>query len=206
VRARQFLPPPECPDASATVVQGRPTTVTLACQGPQVGAPEVLTQPAEGALGAVDGPAGRVVYTPRPGFAGVDSFTFRGRNPGGPGPVRTARITVGRDTVAPRIAAFALNAPRVRLRMSYRRPPARRPAFALRVSEAATLTVMVLRKRRGAFRAVRTLRTAGPVTSASLRLPRRGLVPGAYRATAVARDLAGNRSAARRIGFVVLTG
>jgi hypothetical protein len=192
--------------ASARVVQGRPTTVTLACQGPQVGAPEVLTQPAEGTLGAVDGPAGRLVYTPRPGFAGVDTFTFRGRNPGGPGPVRTARISVGRDTVAPRITAFGLSAPRVRLRTSYRRPPARRPAFALRVSEPATLTVTVLRKRRGAFRVVRTLRAAAPATSASLRLAKPGLVPGAYRATVVATDLAGNRSAARRVGFAVVTG
>ena len=147
-----------------------------------------------------------MVYTPRPGFAGVDTFTFRGRNAGGPGPVRTARIAVGRDTVAPRVTTFGLSAPRVRLRTSYRRPPARRPAFALRVSEPATLTVTVLRKRAGRFRAVRTLRTAGPVTSASLRLAKRGLAPGAYRAAAVATDLAGNRSAARRIGFTVVTG
>ena len=62
------------------------------------------------------------------------------------------------------------------------------------------------RKRRAAFRAIRRLRAAGPVTSATLRLAKRGLVPGAYRATAVATDLAGNRSAPRRIGFTVVRG
>ena len=39
VEALQFLPPPSCADASATVVQGRPTRVSLACTGLQLTAP-----------------------------------------------------------------------------------------------------------------------------------------------------------------------
>ncbi|MGE0029359.1 MAG: Ig-like domain-containing protein, partial [Thermoleophilia bacterium] len=205
-RARQFLPAPACPDATATSVQGRETTVVLACQGLQLQTPEVLTTPAGGTLGLVDGPAGRVTYTPRPGFEGVDSFTFRGRNPGGSGAAATARITVGRDTVVPRVTAMRLSVSRVRLRTSFRRPPARRPALVLRLSEPATITVNLQRKRRGVFRSFRTLRSPGPVTRATFRLPKKGLVPGAYRANVVVTDLAGNRSAPRRAGFVVVRG
>ena len=36
VRARQLLPPPVCPDAAGTVVQGRPTTIALTCTGLQL--------------------------------------------------------------------------------------------------------------------------------------------------------------------------
>ena len=74
----------------------------------------------------------------------------------------------------------------------------------LRLSEPATVKVTITRKRAGRFRAFRVLRTPGPVTSASLRLLRPKLVPGAYRATVVVTDAAGNASASRRIGFVVV--
>jgi hypothetical protein len=42
-----------------------------------------------------------------------------------------------------------------------------------------------------------------PVRSVALRLARKGLARGPYRARVVATDLAGNRSGPRRVGFVV---
>ena len=62
----------------------------------------------------------------------------------------------------------------------------------------------ITRKRAGRFRPFRSLRTPGPVTSVSLRLLRPKLVPGAYLATVVVTDAAGNASAPRRIGFLVV--
>ncbi len=207
VEARQLLPPPACSDASATVVQGRPTPVALACTGLQLTGPEVLSRPANGTLGAVDPATGSVLYTPRPGFQGADSFTFRGTNKGGPGATRTARIAVGKDTVAPIVQSFRLNRKRVRLRTAFLARTKRKPAFALRLSEPATAVITLQRKRGTRFRAAgsRSLTTAA--TSATMRLGKRvgkrRLVPGAYRATVVATDLAGNRSRAKRVLFVV---
>lgn len=207
VAIRQHLPPPECPDAAATVVQGRPTPVTLACTGLQLTGPQVLTAPANGTLGSVDAASGTVVYTPRPGFEGVDAFTFWGTNRGGPGAVRTARVAVGRDTVAPAVRTFRLNRKRVRLRTAYLRRATRKPAFVLRLSEPATARIVLQKARGKRFRAAGTLRLRRVATSAAIRLPRtigvRRLAPGAYRATVVATDPAGNRSRPKRIRFVV---
>jgi hypothetical protein len=203
VRARQLLPPPVCADAAAVVTQGRPTTIRLSCGGLQVGAPTVLGPPSHGTLGPLDPASSSVVYTPRPGYAGPDSFTFAAASPAGAADPRTATIQVGRDSIPPRVTRFAVTAPRLRLASAYRRPPARRPAVVLRVSEPSTLTVTVERKVRGRFHRVRSLHVRAPVRSRTLRLARRGLVPGAYRARVVATDLAGNRSGPRRVGFVV---
>jgi Big-like domain-containing protein len=203
VRARQLLPPPVCADAAAAVVQGRPTTVRLACTGLQVGPPTVLSAPAHGTLGPLDPASSSVVYTPRPGYAGPDSFTFAATSPAGTADARTATIQVGRDSIAPRITRLAFSAPHLRLASAYRRPPARRPAFVLRFSEPSTVVVTLERKVRRRFHRVRTLRVRTPVRSVSLRLARKGLAVGAYRARIVATDLAGNRSGPRLVGFVV---
>ncbi len=207
VAARQYLPPPACPEASATVVQGRPTTVALTCSGPQLTAPQVLTAPANGAVGAVNPATSSVVYTPRPGFQGVDSFTFWGTNKGGVGPVRTARITVGKDTVAPVVRRFALNRPRVRLATAFRPRTRPKPAFALRFSEPSTARITIQRRVGTRFRTLGRLSLATARENGSVRLTRRvgkrRLVPGAYRATIVATDLAFNRSAPKRVRFRV---
>ena len=94
VAALQFLPPPSCPDVLATVLQGRPVRVSMGCTGLQLTAPQVLSAPANGSLGNVNPATSSVVYTPRVGFQGSDSFTFRGTNRGGPGATQTARIAV----------------------------------------------------------------------------------------------------------------
>jgi hypothetical protein len=204
VRARQWLPTPVCADAAGTVVQGGPAVIALSCSGVQLGAPQIVTGPSHGTLGAVDAATGNVVYTPVPGFDGADSFTFRGVNPGGLGAVQTARIRVGRDTVRPTVARFLITLRSFRIGPVYRRPPARRPAFVLRLSEPATARIAIQRKRGGKrLRPFRVLRTKVPATRVRVALPRRKLAPGSYRATVVVTDPAGNVSAARRIGFVV---
>ncbi len=207
VEALQFLPPPSCADASATVVQGRPTRVSLACTGLQLTAPQVLSAPANGSLSSVDPATGSVVYTPRPGFKGNDTFTFRGTNRGGPGPTQTARITVGKDTVAPVVRSFRVTLKRVRLRTAFLPRAKKRPAFRLRFSEPSTAKITIQRRRGKRLRTVGTLVLRTAATDATLRLPKRlrgrVLAPGTYRATLVATDLALNRSAPERIRFTV---
>lgn len=207
VAALQFLPPPTCADASATVVQGRPTRVSLACSGAQLTAPQILSAPTNGSLSSVDPATDSVVYTPRVGFQGSDTFSLRGTNRGGPGATKTARITVGRDTVAPIVQSFRLNLRRVRLRTAFLPRVKRRPAFSLRFSESATAKITIQRRRGERLRAVGTLALSSAATDATLRLRKRlrgrALAPGAYRASVVATDLALNRSAPKRIRFTV---
>ena len=51
---------------------------------------------------------GSLIYTPSSGFSGIDSFTYRATNAGGPGNVATSAITVsGTNTVQPPTGLFA---------------------------------------------------------------------------------------------------
>jgi hypothetical protein len=217
---RQILPPPSCPDVSGTIIQGRPTRIDLRCTGLQLGAPGLVGQPAHGSLGEPDAASQSVVYTPTPGYDGVDSFTFRGTNPGGPGATQTASLDVGKDTVRPRILSFRIRGPGVggsagtSAKRKGRRGTAR---FRLRFSEPAKVRIIVERPRRcrkrGARRRCTSYRKLGTLRSRSARVSatvpltgriKRKLRPGrAYRARAIARDRAGNRSRARRLGFVI---
>jgi hypothetical protein len=213
VFARQILPPPSCPDASGTVVQGRPTRISLGCSGLQLLAPEIVAQPAHGGLGPPDAATQSVVYTPRPGYAGADSFTFKGVNPGGAGATRTATLKVGKDTVRPVVRKFRISSRRVEVAGASASKKAR---FRLRYSEVATATITIERRRQCAqgkgrckkHRKVGTLRAKVPRISATVglktRFGGRKLSPGRYRATAVARDPAGNRSKPKRLRFSVI--
>jgi hypothetical protein len=167
----------------------------------------VLSRPADGTLGALDPATSSVLYTPRPGFQGSDSFTFRGTGNGGAGAVQTARIAVGKDTVAPIVRTFRLNRKRVRLRTAFLARARRKPAFTLAFSEPATAAIAIQRKRGTRFRTVGTLRLRTAATSATIRLRkrlgRRVLQPGAYRARVTATDLALNRSRVKGIRFSV---
>ena len=128
VAALQFLPPPSCADASATVVQGRPTRVSLACTGLQLTAPQVLSAPANGSLSGVDPATGSVVYTPRPASRGTTPSPSGARTGAGRGrprpPASPSARTPSRRSSGP--SAFTLK--RVRLRTAFlprakRRPP-----------------------------------------------------------------------------------
>ncbi|HEY7256766.1 MAG TPA: Ig-like domain-containing protein [Solirubrobacterales bacterium] len=220
VFARQVLPPPSCPDFDGAIVQGRPTRIDLHCSGPQLGAPAIVAQPSHGRLSDLDAAGQSVLYTPTPGYEGSDSFRFAGVNPGGTGSTQTARLEVGRDTVRPRVKRFSISRRRVSAgpAASTKRG---KTVFKLRYSEIATATITVERRRRcpkarsskrscRRYGKVGTLRAREAATSAKVPLRRRvggrRLSPGRYRATAIATDLAGNRSQPRRLGFTVVAG
>ncbi len=144
----------------------------------------------------------------------------------GPTPGTTARP----DTTAPVIRGLRLTNRRFRLGARATVGVAAAPrgtTFRFTLSEAATTTVTVERElagRRSGSRCVRprrglTRRCTRYVRSQSLtrrrpaganriaysgRVGRRALVPGHYRATLVARDAAGNRSAPARVRFTVV--
>ncbi len=169
----------------------------------------------------VDAATQSVLYTPQPGFAGDESFLFRGTNRGGPGGVQTARLTVGKDTVKPRVKRFTISRRRV-LASAWASAKGRgKTTFRLSYSETATATVAVERGRRCGgvagvsrrcrrFKKLGTLRAGRPGLSAKLKLPKRvggkRLRPGRYRATAIATDPAGNRSRPKRLTFSVVSG
>jgi Cadherin-like domain len=54
----------------------------------------ILSGPAHGTLAPVDQAAGSVTYTPDPGYAGADSFTFDGADGSGTSNTATASLTV----------------------------------------------------------------------------------------------------------------
>jgi hypothetical protein len=219
---RQILPPPNCPDATGTIRQGRPTRIDLRCTGLQLQAPEILTPPSHGSLAAPDTSSQSVLYTPKPGYAGADSFTFRGTNPGGGGATQTASLAVGKDTVRPVIKRFRITGRTIvgpagaSATRQGRRGKAR---FKLRLSEPATVRIVVGRpkrcppkrrspKRCTKYRKLGTLRARGAKASHTVPLARRirkKLRPGrVYDARAIARDPAGNRSKPKRIRFAIV--
>jgi hypothetical protein len=217
---RQILPPPDCPAASATVVQGLPTPVALRCTGLQLAAAEIASPPTHGTLSAPDVASQTVVYTPVPGYEGLDTFDFRGANRGGTSATRTATIVVGRDSIGPEITRFEISASRLRVgpAAQARRRKTKTPSsatFTLEFSEPATATVTIEKKRRCSKRrrkrgcqpwvAVGTLEAATTGTGTTLELGQQigvqRLRAGSYRATAVATDVAGNPSAPKEVAF-----
>lgn len=86
---------PTAGDVEVTTGTGTPVSVTLAGEDPDPFAEvthEVLTQPEHGSLSALDGRS--VVYTPQPGYAGTDSFTYRASDGVFKSGTGTVRITV----------------------------------------------------------------------------------------------------------------
>ena len=144
-----------------------------------------------------EGEGQSILYTPRPGYAGPDTMTFAGTNPGGPGEAEQVTISVGRDTVAPRITGLKVRPKVLRKKATVR----------LTFSEPSRARVKVQLKKRGRFRTVGTLKSKPLMGKAALKLKKktgkRRLRPGRYRVRAVAIDAAGNRSKLKNAGFRV---
>jgi Tol biopolymer transport system component len=89
-------PAPSCTDASGNVLANAQVTVLLPCTDIDLETLtlEIVTPPANGALGAIDQTAGEVVYTPNPGFVGEDTFTFRADDANSKSVPATATIDV----------------------------------------------------------------------------------------------------------------
>ena len=188
-------------------MQGQATRIDLACIGLQLEAPTIVDPPAHGTLGAPDGATQSVIYTPTPGFDGADSFTFAGANRGGAGATQTARLTVGKDTVKPQIERFKITTKRVQFAGRSAASKRRKPAFKLRYSEPATAKI-VIERRDGKRKRIGKLKAKTAALSAKVllkrRIGKRRLQPGTYRASAVAKDLAGNSSKAKQLRFTVV--
>jgi hypothetical protein len=91
--------PPACADGTATAIVGQPVRIafsTFPCSDAD-GSGNLLIHTNDGAHGtAVSDFGGReVVYTPEPGFAGVDEFTFYASDGIAQTATRTMRVTVG---------------------------------------------------------------------------------------------------------------
>lgn len=203
---RQILPPPTCPDVNGKVVQGAPTEIALACTGVQLGEPQIVSPPAHGEVSEPQG--GRVVYTPDPRFEGTDTFTFAGTNPGGSGATRTATITVGKDTVRPKIKRFRISPTVIEGKRVAGALKPGRAAFGLRYSEPAKAKIKIERRTSCKGKGCKRFATVG--TRRAKRFAVRDKVglklrlgPGRYRATATATDPAGNRSKPKRLAFSV---
>jgi hypothetical protein len=88
---------PECDDVSVSTPRGTPVTVPLTCTDANNNTLtlSIVSGPANGTLGAINQSQGSVTYTPRAGFRGTDSFTFRASDGAANSEPATARITVG---------------------------------------------------------------------------------------------------------------
>jgi plastocyanin len=117
---------------------------------------------------------------------------------GGPAPAP------GPDRTKPAVTGFTIK------RRRFRVTKAKRP-FSFRLSEAASVRLVISRKVRKRYRVRGTLTrrdlAAGKHTIAFKgRLAGKKLAPGSYRASITATDTTGNRSATRRVAFRVLGG
>ncbi|PJJ19003.1 uncharacterized protein YhjY with autotransporter beta-barrel domain [Janthinobacterium sp. 67] len=83
---------------SATVAYGSgPTSITLSLGG---GAATSVAVASAAAHGTATASGTSITYTPTPGYAGPDSFTYKATNVSGTSPPATVTVTVGNPTVA----------------------------------------------------------------------------------------------------------
>jgi hypothetical protein len=89
------LPVPSCSNVTVNAPKAAKTvTLTLKCSGP-AGHPityGIVSQTANGKLGAINQSTAKVTYTPTPGFSGSDRFVYRAVNAGGASNAAVATI------------------------------------------------------------------------------------------------------------------
>jgi hypothetical protein len=197
VLVRRFLEPPKCANGKGVVNQGRPTAISLACTGAGLESGQATSPPAHGTLGSFDGAGRTVTYTPKPGFAGTDSFSYSLANDGGASNAATVTIEVGKDTVKPRIK---------KLRFVRKGSKAR---FIVRLSEPGRVKITVDRSRGPKRKPKIVGKAKSKKAGLKLTIPVKGKLAirlkagGRFRATAIAIDLAGNKSKPKRLRFQV---
>ena len=212
VLVRRYLVPPRCADSTTTVVQGKPIDAPLTCAGPAIEGANVVEPPKHGTVGAFK-PGPSLEYAPEPGFEGTDSFTYTALNDGGGSNVARVEIRVGKDTIKPTIERFRFVKSTVRkgrgagFRPRKGKLPKRSYSFVLRISEPAQATVTVRRRVRGARRHLKVGKVSAKAALENLeirvpgKLAKRLARGGRFRATALATDLAGNKSKPKTIGL-----
>ena len=193
VLVRRFLEPPLCRDSEATVTQGRPIAVLISCTGPGIET-AVAGAPGHGRVAPFDTGSLSFRYTPTPGFNGTDRFTYTASNDGGPSNSVLVTIKVGKDTIKPRIKRFRF----IR---------GKHDKFVLKLSEPGRVAITVEALVGGAKQSKRSVvgRAKSKKASRNVVIRPRGKLAkklragGRFRATAVATDLARNRSKPRRL-------
>jgi hypothetical protein len=198
VLVRRFLEPPICANSDAVVHQGKPIVVQLSCTGPGIETARASGNPAHGSLSPFDPSRMAFGYTPKPGFDGTDSFTYTAGNDGGDSNIATVTIKVGKDTLKPKIRRFRF----VKAKS--------RDKFVLKISEPARVAIAVDAISHGAKNSKRVVvgRVKSKRASRRIVIGVRGKLAkklnagGRFRATAVATDLARNRSKPKRLRIV----
>ena len=191
---RRFLEPPVCRDSTATVTQGRPVTISPSCTGAGIETTRVVSNPGHGTIGPPAAGSLALTYTPTPGFQGTDRLTYAVGNDGGSSNPALVTIKVGKDTVKPRIKRFRF----VR---------GKHDKFVLRLSERGRVAITVDAIAGGAKQSKRVIvgRVKSKKPSQKLTIRVRGKLAkrldrgGRFRATAIATDLARNRSKPKRL-------
>lgn len=189
VVVRRFMEPPACEESSVTMKRQKPTVIPLSCTGLAIESGEVLRKPRHGKLGAIDAAGLSATYTPK---GGNDSFAYAMANDGGAAPA--VEMTI-KDRARPKVKRLRLKKKRGRF------------SFIVKVSEPARLRITVARlARRGGKRkpvAIGRLKSKKAKLRATIRvrgkLARKLAAGGRFRATAIATDLARNKSAPRRL-------
>ena len=198
---RRFLEPPVCRDSEATVTQGRPVAIPPSCTGAGIETTRVVSNPGHGTVAPPAAGSLALTYTPTPGFQGTDRFTYAVGNDGGSSNPALVTIKVGKDTVKPRIKRFRF----VR---------GKHDKFVLRLSERGRVAITVDAIGGGAKQSKRVIvgRVKSKKPSQKLTIRVRGKLAkrldqgGRFRATAIATDLARNRSKPKRLKIALKPG
>ncbi|MQA74993.1 MAG: tandem-95 repeat protein [Solirubrobacterales bacterium] len=101
VRIRVRPPRPTCRHVAVATAKEQPVAIALDCSGRGTLTYEIVSQPANGEISEFDAAAGTLTQTPKPGFTGADSFSFRASNAGGPSEIATVSIGVSAPTPPP---------------------------------------------------------------------------------------------------------
>lgn len=192
---RRFMVRPTCSPSNATVVQGNPVSIPIACTGPALEGAQLVAQARHGIVSAFNPLTNGFVYTPLPGYEGTDSFTYAGVNDGGASAATQVTIAVGKESVKPWIK-----------KLRFIRKGAK---FRLVLSEPAQAVIRVKsvtradgkRKIKLIGKLVREQAPARSTIKVTGKLKKKLLAGGRFRAIAVATDLAKNKSKPKRVSF-----
>lgn len=192
---RRFMVPPTCAASNATVVQGSPISVPIACTGPALEGAQVVEQPRRGTLGAFNPLTNSFTYTPQPGYDGTDSFSYVGVNDGGTSAATRVTIAVGKDTVKPRIKKLKFIRKGKKFRVVLNEP-------AKAVVRVKSVTRSEGKRRIKLIGKAATKKVGTKLTiKVKGRLAKKLLAGGRFRAIGVATDPAKNRSKPKRVAF-----
>jgi DNA-binding beta-propeller fold protein YncE len=107
-----YTPAPSCNTESGATKGGVATSIALSCADRSAAAVTyaVASAPAHGTISALNPSTGALTYTPDPGFAGTDTFTYTGSSVDGTSNPTTVSVTVTGPTCSPETLTTAYQA------------------------------------------------------------------------------------------------